>query len=594
MANYRAPIKEMGFVINELVELDKLSALPGLEEASPDLVEAVLEEAGSLAAEVIAPTNELGDARGATVENGQVFVPEEFIAAYQQYIEGGWPSIVMNPEFGGQGLPLAVGVAVEEMLHAANMAWSLCPMLTQGAIHALESHGSDQLKALFLEKLIAGEWTGTMNITEPQAGSDLSLVRSTATPEGDGWRVSGQKIFITWGDHNMTDNIVHMVLARTPDAPEGVRGLSLFAVTKNLLDADGNSGDSNGVTTVSVEHKLGIHASPTCVLEFDNSLGQLVGELGHGLACMFTMMNSARLNVGLQGVGIADRAYQHALAYALERKQGSVAGVEGVATIVAHPDVRRMLLTVKAETEALRALTYVAMASIDISQHSTDEAESQAAQARVDFLTPLVKGWGTEQAQVLTSIALQVHGGMGYAEETGAAQFMRDARILTIYEGTTGIQAGDLMGRKILRDGGAELQRVCQEMQQVAAEAAAAGDALSTIASSLTQALESIQQAARWLQANYDSDANVPGAVSYHFLMMLGTACGGWQMARAALVAKRKLDAGDTDTDFYTAKLGTATFYAEQSMPRVAAHATSIGAGCDTMMAFTREQLESQ
>ncbi len=594
MAEYRAPVKEMRFVINELAGLEQLSKLPGFEEATPDLVEAVLEEAAALAVQVISPTNELGDARGATVADGQVNVPPELIAAYHQYVEGGWPSIVMNPDFGGQGLPLAVGVAVEEMLHAANMAWSLCPLLTQGAIHALESHGSDELKTAYLEKLIAGQWTGTMNLTEPQAGSDLSLVRSTATPDGDAWRVSGTKIFITWGDHDMTDNIIHLVLARTPDAPAGVKGLSLFIVPKYTLDADGKPGERNAVQTVSIEHKLGIHASPTCVLEFSNSRGYMVGKEGDGLACMFTMMNSARLNVGLQAVAISDRAYQHALAYALERKQGRAEGIEGVAAILAHPDVRRMLLTVKAETEAMRALTYIAMAHMDRAKHSSDPAERSHHQARVDFLTPLVKGWGTESAQVLTSLALQVHGGMGYVEETGAAQFMRDARILTIYEGTTGIQAGDLVGRKILRDGGAVLATVLDEMSELVKELEAGDESLQGIAKALANAVTAIQSASQWLLANYSKDASVAGAVSYHFLMMLGTACGGWQMARAALIARHKLDESTADTDFYTAKLNTARFYAEQCMPRIAAHAASIEQGSNTMMTFTPEQFESQ
>ena len=594
MADYHAPAKEMRFVINELAELSKLSVLSAFEEATPDLVEAVLEEAAALATEVIAPTNELGDQKGAVVEGGQVRVPAEISSTYQQYMEGGWPSIVMNPEFGGQGLPLAVGVAVEEMLHSANMAWSLCPMLTQGAIHALESHGSDELKAAYLEKLIAGEWTGTMNLTEPQAGSDLSLVRAMAKPDGDAWRVSGTKIFITWGDHDMTDNIVHLVLARTPDAPAGVKGLSLFIVPKYALNADGSPGDANDVQTVSIEHKLGIHASPTCVLEFSESLGYLVGSAGDGLACMFTMMNSARLNVGLQGVAIAERAYQHALAYALDRKQGKAPGVEGVAPIVMHPDVRRMLLTIKAETEAMRALTYVAMAHLDLAKHSEDEAERAHHQARVDFLTPLVKGWGTENAQVLTSVALQVHGGMGYVEETGAAQFMRDARILTIYEGTTGIQAGDLVGRKILRDRGATLNGVVAEMRELVGSLSKGNDDLQVIGTALDAAVASIEVSAQWLQANVSNDANVAGAVSYHFLMMLGVACGGWQMARAAVAAQARLDGGDVDTDFYAAKVQTARFYAEQAMPRVHAHAASITSGGDTMMAFSAEQLESQ
>ncbi len=592
MSEYRAPVKDMRFVINELAELDELARLPGFEEATPDLVEAILEEAAALAIGVLAPTNTLGDEQGARVENGQVHVPEEFTNAYRQYMEGGWPGIVMNPEFGGQGLPLTVGVAVEEMLHAANMSWSLCPMLTQGAIHAVESHGSPELQQTYLEKLISGEWTGTMNLTEPQAGSDLSLVRSQATPDGDAWRVSGTKIFITWGDHDMTANIAHLVIARTPGAPEGVKGLSLFIVPKYLVDADGNPGEQNGVETVSIEHKLGIHASPTCVLEFDNALGQMIGEEGDGLACMFTMMNSARLNVGLQGVAIAERAYQHALAYALDRKQGRAPGIDGVAPIIAHPDVRRMLLTMKAETEAMRALAYVAMRHMDAAKHATDDADRGYHQTRVDLLTPLVKGWGTETAQTLTSLGLQVHGGMGYVEETGAAQYMRDARILTIYEGTTGIQAGDLIGRKTLRDGGAGMRIMLDEMQGVVAELQAAGDELQPIATALEAALQALTGSVEWILANHQSDPNIAGAVSYHYLMMTGTACGGWQLARAALIAHRKLQEGTADAGFYTGKLNTAKFYAEQSLPRVAAHADAIASGCATLMAFTQEQFE--
>ncbi len=592
MSEYRAPVKDMRFVINELAGLEQLAALPGFEEATPDLVDAILEEAAALAIGVLAPTNTLGDAQGAKVDNGQVRVPAEFAAAYQQYMEGGWPGIVMNPEFGGQGLPLAVGVAVEEMLHSANIAWSLCPMLTQGAIHALESHGSPELQKLFLEKLIAGEWTGTMNLTEPQAGSDLSLVRSQATPDGDAWRVSGTKIFITWGDHDMTANIAHLVIARTPGAPEGVKGLSLFIVPKYRIDADGNPGAANGVETVSIEHKLGIHASPTCVLEFSNALGYLIGAEGDGLACMFTMMNSARLNVGLQGVAIAERAYQHALAYALDRKQGRAPGIDGVAPIIAHPDVRRMLLTMKAETEAMRALAYVAMAHIDAAKHSEAETDRAYHAARADLLTPIVKGWGTETAQVLTSLGVQVHGGMGYVEETGAAQYMRDARILTIYEGTTGIQAGDLIGRKTLRDGGAAMRTLLDEMQAVVAELQAAGGELAPLATALDAAAEAASGALDWILANHRADANIAGAVAYHYLMLVGTVCGGWQLARAALVAQRRLQAGTADSDFYTAKINTAKFYAEQSLPRAAAHAASITSGCATMMAFTQEQFE--
>jgi alkylation response protein AidB-like acyl-CoA dehydrogenase len=594
MSDYRAPVKDMGFVINELAGLADIAALPGYEEATPDLIDAVLEEAAVLSSEVIAPTNVIGDEQGTKVVDGQVIVPQEFHAAYQQYVEGGWSTIVNDPEYGGQGLPKLVGVAVEEMLQTANLAWSLCPMLTQGAIHAVEAHCSDALKAVFLEPMISGAWTGTMNLTESNAGSDLSVVRSTATPNGDAYKVTGQKIFITWGDHDVTDNIVHLVIARTPDAPEGVKGLSLFLVPKFLVNEDGSIGERNSVTTASIEHKLGIHGSPTCVLDFQDAEGYLIGELGHGLACMFTMMNSARLGVGLEGVSISERAYQHALAYSLDRVQGRAPGHEGSVAIVEHPDVRRMLLTMKAETEAMRALTYVAAGHLDRASHMEDAEQKAFQQARVDLLIPVVKGWITENAQVLTSLGVQVHGGMGYVEETGAAQFMRDARILTIYEGTTGIQAGDLIGRKILRDGGAALTTMLLEIDAIASEAASAGEELGCIGGALSEAVAVVRESLEWLLANYKADPNNAAAVSYHFLMMLGTVAGGWQMARAALVAKAKLDGGAADKDFYNAKILTARFYAEQALPRALGHAKTIQAGGATMMAITLDQLRGE
>jgi alkylation response protein AidB-like acyl-CoA dehydrogenase len=591
MSDYRAPVKDMRFVINELAELEKIAGLPGYEEATPDLVEAVLEEAAQLAGEVIAPTNTIGDEKGTRVENGQVIVPEEFRAAYQQYVEGGWPGIGFNPDFGGQGLPAIMAVAVEEMLQSANLAWSLCPMLTHGAIHALESHGSDALKATYLAKMIAGEWTGTMNLTEPQAGSDLSVVRSNAVPAGDAWKVSGQKIFITWGDHDITENVIHLVLARTPDAPAGVKGLSLFIVPKFLVNDDGSLGERNTVTTVSVEHKLGIHGSPTCVLDFENASGYLIGAEGDGLACMFTMMNSARLGVGLEGVSIAERSYQHALAFALDRVQGRAPGHAGSVAIVEHPDVRRMLLTMKSEIEAMRAVAYVANGHYDQAERNEDADQNAFHQARVDLLTPIVKGWITERAQELTSLGVQVHGGMGYVEETGAAQYMRDARILTIYEGTTGIQAGDLIGRKVLREQGATLQLLLDDIDAVAGEL---DGELAGIGAALSAAVSDVRASLVWLLENHASDPTIPGGVSYHFLMMMGTLCGGWQMARAAKVAHGKIAGGDADTDFYGAKILSAKFYAEQALPRVAAHANSVKFGSATMMAVSLDQLRGE
>jgi alkylation response protein AidB-like acyl-CoA dehydrogenase len=472
------------------------------------------------------------------------------------------------------------------------MAWSLCPMLTQGAIHALESHGSAELQELFLARLVAGEWTGTMNLTEPQAGSDLSLVRSLATPGDAGWTVTGQKIYITWGDHDMTDNVIHLVLARTPDAPPGVRGLSLFIVPKFKVAPDGTVGEANSVEVVSIEHKLGIHSSPTCVLNFKDAAGYLVGEIGDGLACMFTMMNSARLNVGLQGVAISERAYQAALAYAVDRQQGRAPGGTTTARIIEHADVRRMLLTIKAETEAMRALAYVALAELDRARHAEGPAQAAAA-ARVDLLTPIVKGWCTERSQVLTSIGVQVHGGMGYVEETGAAQYLRDARILTIYEGTTGIQASDLVGRKVLRDNGAALTAMLDDMQAVVEQLQAAGAEVASLASALEAAVAACRDALARLLEQHATDPHFAGAAGYHLLMLLGTTAGGWQTGRAALAALARRAEDPAEADFYAAKLATARVYAEQSLPMALAHARSIQAGSAALLEFTLEQFET-
>jgi alkylation response protein AidB-like acyl-CoA dehydrogenase len=467
-------------------------------------------------------------------------------------------------------------------------------LLTEGAIHAIETHGTDELKDRFLERMISGQWTGTMNLTEPQAGSNLAAIRTQAIPEGDIYKVTGQKIFITWGDHDMTDNVVHLVLARTPDAPEGVKGLSLFAVPKMRVTADGSAGEGNGVTTVSIEHKLGIHGSPTCVLDFQSADGYLIGEISNGLSYMFTMMNRARLSVGLEGVAVTERSYQQALAYAVERIQGSAPGHEGDVAIIQHPDVRRMLLTMKASNEAMRAMAYMNAAHLDHAENATDEASRAGHQARVDLLTPVVKGWLTENAQELTSLGIQVHGGMGYVEETGAAQHYRDARILTIYEGTTGIQAADLVGRKILRDGGAAFTSLLDEMAEFDAELAAAGAELSTIHAAHVAGVTGLRESVKWLLENTSGDANVPGSVSYHLLMQAGTVVGGWHMARAGLIANQKLDAGTADTGFYRSKLLTARFYAEQIMPLAYSHARSVCAGSDTIMAFSVDEFESQ
>ncbi len=594
MAEYRAPIREMLFVINELAGLSRLTALPGGGDATPDMAEAILEQAAELATRVIAPTNQIGDRKGTRVENGGVVVPDEFKAIYGEYQAGGWSRLTAAEEFGGQDLPFLFGVGIDEMWYSANLAWSLCPLLTEGAARAIEAHGSEELQRIYLPRMTAGEWTGTMNLTEPQAGTDLAALRTQAVPAGDHYQVSGQKIFITWGDHDMTANIVHLVLARLPDAPPGVRGISLFLVPKFIPDAAGEPGERNGVRPISVEHKLGIHGSPTCVMAFDKAVGYLVGEANNGLAAMFTMMNHARLGVGLEGVAVAERAYQQALAYARERVQGHVAGETGRAPIIRHADVRRMLLTMKAYIEAMRSIAYVTAADLDLAHRHPDAGVRASHQSRVELMTPVVKGWSTEMGQVLTSIGLQVHGGMGYVEETGAAQYLRDARITTIYEGTTGIQANDLVGRKILRDGGESLQELLAELRACEAELQGVTE-LKAISSNLQEGRQALEKAGQWLVEHHADHPATPGAAAWHMLMLMGTVTGGWQLARAALIAHRHLatDVSGPERSFLEAKIITARFYAEQFLPLATAHLRALQAGPDMLLAITDEQFQA-
>src|SRR3954468_16790667 len=465
--SYVAPLKDMRFVMSELAGLGEVATLPGYQDATPDTVEAILEEASKFASEVLDPINYSGDQEGSVWKDGAVRTPKGFAQAYKQYVEAGWAALPFEPAWGGQGLPKLVATPVEEMLTSSNMSFSLCPLLTQGAIHALELVGTETQKKTFLGRMVEGTWTGTMNLTEPQAGSDLALVRTKAERAGDHYLISGQKIFITYGEHDLAENIVHLVLARTPDAPEGVKGISLFVVPKFLPKADGSLGERNGAKCASIEHKLGIHASPTAVMVFDNALGYLVGEENKGLSYMFIMMNAARFSVGLEGVAIAERAFQRALAYAKERLQGKDL-VEGASTvpIIRHPDVRRMLMLMKSQTEAMRALAYVVAAAMDFSSRETNPEARKRHQAFVDLMIPVVKGWSTETGIDVASLGVQIHGGMGFIEETGAAQHLRDARITTIYEGTTGIQASDLVGRKIAREGGATAKSLLGELKK--------------------------------------------------------------------------------------------------------------------------------
>ncbi len=581
MSEYVAPLRDMRFVMQELAGLDQIVSLPGCEEASADVVDAILDEAAKFAGEVISPLNRVGDTDGAKWKETVVTTSPGFKEAYRQFVDNGWNGLGCDPEFGGQGLPRLLSTAVSEMWKGANHAFSLCPMLTQGAIEALMIAGTDEQKAAYLPNLVSGEWTGTMNLTEPSAGSDLAAVRSRAEPVGDGtYKIFGQKIFITYGEHDMTDNIVHLVLARTPDAPEGVKGISLFVVPKFLLKADGTPGERNDVYCVSIEHKLGIHGSPTAVLAFGDhggAIGTLVGEENRGLEYMFIMMNAARFNVGLEGLGDAERAYQRAVTYAKERIQGTEVGVRGgpKVPIIKHPDVRRMLMSMRARIEAMRALAYVTGAAQDNAHANPDEVARKQAQAFADLMIPVVKGWSTESAVDIASLGVQVHGGMGFIEETGAAQHLRDARITTIYEGTTAIQANDLIGRKIAREKGVTVLTVIAEMR---ADAARLDGDLAGICARQLVAVDALERAVFWIVANYSSDPKATHAGAVPFLHLLGIVAGGWQMGRAAVIARAKIAGGDDDP-FWTAKLATTRFFADHFLTQASGLAEAIVAG---------------
>lgn len=586
MTDYNAPLKDMNFALRELSGLESILDLPAFADVDTATVDQVLEEAGRFARDVLAPLNIPGDHAGCRVENKAVVVADGFEPAYQQFVDNGWQSLAATAEFGGMGLPEVTGAAAIEMWQSANMAFALCPLLTAGAIVALEAHGSDELKNRFLPGLISGEMSGTMNMTEPQAGSDLAAVTTSAVPSGDHFLISGTKIFITWGDHPMANNIVHLVLARLPDAPAGIRGISLFAVPKFLINEDGTRGSQNDVYPASVEHKLGIHASPTCVMTFgdnEGAIGYLVGESHRGMACMFTMMNHARLNVGIQGVALCERAYQLARSFALERVQGGAPGKKGRVTIINHADVRRMLMIMKSQTEAMRASAYVTAAQLDLGHHGTDESQREAANQRMALLTPIVKGWLTEVAQEVTSLGVQVHGGMGFVEETGAAQYLRDARILPIYEGTTGIQANDLVGRKILGDDGRAMRTLMADMRTTA-ELLGQSDALENLQQSFVAAIDDLEGAVNWLIDNAPNDPHAPGAAAVNLLMLAGTVLGGWLMARSALAVTET--SSSMDDGFRESKLHSARFYIRHILPRSTAYMRAVTAGSESVMAI--------
>ena len=540
MSTYRAPIEDMRFVMEEIAGLNDIAALPGYEDATPDLVAAILEEAGKLGTDVLDPLNMSGDAEGCTLENGVVRTPKGFKDAYKKFIDGGWNSMPFDPKIGGQGLPRLVSTGASEIWHAANMSFGLCPLLTGGAAELLSTHGSEALKAVYLENMVAGTWTGSMNLTEPQAGSDLGRIRTKAERDGDTYRISGQKIYITYGEHDFTDNIVHMVLARTPDAPEGVKGISLFVVPKFLVNEDGSLGARNDLRCASIEHKLGINASPTAVMlygENDGAVGYLVGEENRGLEYMFTMMNNARLAVGLEGVAIAERAYQRARAFAEERPQGRA--IDGkskdAVAIIEHADVKRMLLDMRTKTEAVRGLAYWVAAQLDVAHRHPDAAVAAKAQGYVDLLTPVVKAWSTDVGVDVANTGVQVHGGMGFINETGAAQHLRDARIAPIYEGTNGIQAIDLAGRKVARDGGEIANMLIKDIRASIAN-------MGSAHARLTTAVDALERATAWMVETFPKDpgGTQAGAVSY--LRLMGIAVGGWLMVLGMEAAQRRAD----------------------------------------------------
>ncbi len=598
--SYTAPVKDLLFNIAQLADLDGLAAsVPAHADHGLDTAAAVLEECAKLSEQVIAPLNHEGDKNPSSFSAGSVSTTPGFKEAFRQYAEGGWQGLVHPEDFGGQGLPKTIAAACQELVQGANLSFALCPLLTDGAIEALLTAGSDAQKALYLPKLIDGSWTGTMNLTEPQAGSDLAAVRTRAEPQADGtYKLFGTKIFITYGEHDMADNIVHLVLARTPDAPAGVKGISLFLVPKFLVNADGSLGARNDAHCVSIEHKLGIKASPTAVLQFGDGMaqeaggtgpgavGELIGQENRGLEYMFIMMNAARFGVGIQGLALSERAYQHAVHYARDRVQSRPVdgSTPGAATIIHHPDVRRMLMTMRALTEGCRALALYAAGCYDRA-HALGDKD---AQAFYEFLVPLVKGYSTEVAHEVTSLGVQVHGGMGFIEETGAAQHYRDAKILTIYEGTTAIQANDLIGRKTLRDGGQFALGLAQRVEETEAELSQHGAAAHAVRANLSHARQAYEAVVDFMAAQGKGNPNAVFAGSVPYLMLAGNLAAGWCLARGLLAAEKAIQAGE-DLAFMQAKVTTARFYAEHILPRTAALRDAILNGAESCLGLPLE-----
>lgn len=592
---YVAPVRDIEFALTEVADLASVSALPRFAEANAELVSVILEEAGRFAADILAPLNKTGDRQGSSLKDGQVSTPDGWKDAYQQFCENGWGSLAFEQEFGGQSLPMCVSAAVQEMWHGANMSFGLCPLLTQGAVDAIYNHGSESMKAAYLPKMIEGKWTGTMNLTEPQAGSDLAAIRTIAKPADGHYLLSGQKIFITYGEHDLSENIIHLVLARTPDAPAGVKGISLFVVPKFLVNDDGSPGERNDVACVSLEHKLGIHASPTAVMSYGDkggAIGYLVGEENQGLVYMFTMMNLARHAVGVEGYAIASRAYQQAVNYARDRVQGKplIEGTEYPNSIINHPDIRRLLMTMRCQVEAMRMLSLDCAVAFDIARGHDDEKIREKSRRRGELLTPLVKGWSTETGVELCSMAVQVHGGMGYIEETGVAQTLRDSRITPIYEGTTAIQANDLVGRKTLRDKGLGVGELLDDMRETLDALKQSKNSLlaNTLADALGKSIDDVKAVVDWLLVEKNPALQYAGSVDY--LMMFGRIAGGWMMMKSALAAEKALHSGKGDAAFYQAKLALAEYYSRHVLPQASAAVGGIVDGAPSTISLPDAQ----
>ena len=584
MSNYTAPVEDMSFVLKEVVEIEKLCNETGLDTSTVEIIDTVLDAAGKLAKEEIEPINKTGDSEGLKIDSsGKVTTANGFKEAYQHFVEGGWGSLQFSPNYGGQGVPFVVAASVQEMWHSANMSWGLCPLLTQGAVEAITLNANEELKQRYLPKLISGEWSGTMNLTEGDAGTDVGSLKTRATPKDDHYLIRGQKIYITWGEHDMADNIIHLVLARLPDAPEGVKGISLFLVPKILVNDDGSLGQPNDLKALSIEHKIGIHACPTCVMSYgeeDGAIGYLVGEENRGIQCMFTMMNNARLTVGLQGVSVSERAYQQALNFCNERVQGVAPGFQEPGPIIRHPDVQRMLANMKSITEASRALAYSACAEVDYSGSAMPKELLEKHKRKLGILTPVVKGWCTETAQEVASVSLQCHGGMGYVEETGIAQILRDARILPIYEGTNGIQAMDLIGRKLISDGGHGLTELIAEMKECSNNKILEGLISSSQIARFDKSLDDLETAASLILKNSE-DNNHSGKVAFDTLMMLGTIAAAWQMIKSLEKAKNAFKNNSVSSEFLEEKTETVKHFLDFILPRYLANFATICAASE-------------